>query len=400
MTVTARKMQMGARSITTGKQLLGQGHGPATHVGPNAILRSSSYPAVTAAPGTGPLRNPALPSGNYFQLNGATEFAATVSDAHAGLACDNWASGPTTVYQYNNNPSNHGGTVPAGGMIVDGFPVPAGAEVFQFLDLSAAGVVEAELGAGSVVFRGCRWRAHTDGSAHGFIAVDSNYTLPVTVLYCDFGGNGTSNTQYSNDSLQNFATTALVLYRNYFSLHGTAVQPNGASPPSSGPCDILENYMENWVYFSPDHDNGISASGNGWSCFRWQRNYVVCEAVDANSAQIQQTDCISIGSDGSVNNIGTGTNPDGTVGFQIKNNYCAGTGYCYYLASSGTLTVSGLNFTGNLVSTSSWAIGSGGTPFLGGGYAGPYTDAPSWTGTNTKSGNLWADGASVRTAFI
>jgi len=402
MTATARRMRRGARTITTGKQLIGQLHGPATHVGPNALLRSASYPAPTTAPGTGPLRNPALPSGNWFQLNGATEFQPANSDAHAGAAYNNWASGPTTTYAYNNSPGNYGGLVPSGGLVIDGFPVAAGAEVYQFLDFSTANEVELEAGvpSGGVVFRGCRFRGYTDGSSNGFIAADSGYDVPLLILYCDLGGKGINPaSQYSNDSIQDLATTSLVVYRSYFSLHGTALQPNG-SVPAGGPCDILENYMENWIYNSGDHDNGISASGGGWTCCRWQRNYVVLEAVDANGQQITQTDAISLGSDGSPpanDNIGTGTNPDGTTGFQITHNYCAGGSDTYYLGQSGggtPNTVTGLNFANNLLSTSSWPDG---------GNSGPTNAVPPWNSSsppNTKSNNLWADGPDAGTTFI
>ena len=399
MTVTARRMRRGARTITTGKQLRGQLTGPGTHVGPNALLRSSSYPAPTASPGTGPLRNPAIPSGGWFNLNGSNEFNPTADDAHNGMACDNWASGPTTAYAYNNNPANHGGIVPGGGLVIDGFPVAAGALVFQFMDLSAGGPnLQNGVATGGVVFRGCRFRGYQDPSSSGFITVESDCTVPLYIMYGDFGGVGIDVTdQYSSNSLNSLATKALVAYRNYFSLHGTAIQPNGWAGGSGEGCDVIENFMEKWVYNPAgggDHDNGVSASGGGWTCFRWLRNYIVIEATDANGLDLTQTDCMSIGSDGGASNLGTGTNADGTGGFQIRNNYCAGGSDSYYLGYNGTNTVSGLNFASNLLSTSSWPDG---------GNSGAVSFVPPWTGTtplNTKSGNLWADGPDAGTTFI
>ena len=41
---------------------------------------------------------------------------------------------PNAPYVYNNDPNNHGGIVPAGGMLIDGFQVPAGTWVSQFND--------------------------------------------------------------------------------------------------------------------------------------------------------------------------------------------------------------------------------------------------------------------------
>ena len=86
----------GARTITTGKQLRGQCDGTtsnlsrlATHVGPNALLRSGTYPNVKTARGTGPLTAVPVPGVGYWTINGSAEFGTD------GL-CTNWAGSPAS----------------------------------------------------------------------------------------------------------------------------------------------------------------------------------------------------------------------------------------------------------------------------------------------------------------
>ena len=71
---------------------------------------------------------------------------------------------PGTTYVYNNNPTNYGGLVPAGGMNIDGYNVPAGTWVVQFRNFANGGLIISGDNSGTsgawpgVLFRGCRMR--------------------------------------------------------------------------------------------------------------------------------------------------------------------------------------------------------------------------------------------------
>ena len=411
MTVTARRMRMGARTITTGKQLRGQLTGLSTHVGPNALLRSSSYPAISSYPAqaggaSGPLTAvPFTGTYSYMRIDGSSEFGD-------GGICTNWAGAPTSseaspAYVYNNNPSNLGGIVPSGGMTIDGFFVPANSYVFQFMDISWGGA-DILNGAPALVFRGCRARG--GAGATGFWTLsDSGYAEGLWFLYCDSGG--LSGADLSTNCIKATYSGGVTLYRCYLSATTTAFQPI----TSTGQIDFLECFIEELAYQnygdgeSQTHLNGVTLNGNQTNC-RVLRNNIVIGQTDLNGHVIQDTDCISffqdVVDDVTPNYPGTGTNPDGTVGYQVIGNYMGGTGYCLYLPDQQT--VSNFYVVNNLITASIWPVGSTEDDALGGGggWEGPVTDEPTWdavTGSqvgNHQANNLWADGEHAGLSFM
>ena len=122
-----------------------------------------------------------------------TQLAERIT-TYPGFGLPSWI--PSANYVYNNSTGNHGGVVPAGGMLIDGYSVPAGTWVAQFYDCSAAAMIIMGDVAGSasawpgVLFRGCRMRNNwsapgaynrngttTGGSAGSCIAMPAGSTL-------------------------------------------------------------------------------------------------------------------------------------------------------------------------------------------------------------------------------
>lgn len=392
---SARGLSAGARAITHGKQLRGQcdgtsgnGNRMGTHTGPNALLRTGTYPNVSVTgPGTGPLFSPLPIPGGGWRIDGTDELAA-------GGACTLWASGASTVYAYNNNPANTGGIVPSGGLVIDGFPVPAGTYVFQFWDWSGYGPTMYN-GAPGVVFRGCRARSTAYGSGSGYFPTDLGppaFNSPLWFLYCDMGG--CSAPDVLSIPLKIEASGGVTIYRTYFSYTATDVQPNG----STGAIDIIETFHEKLTHHNGDHLNGISTSGGETNC-RFLRNSMVFTEYDENGVQVQDTDCIAFFWDTMGQTYpGSGLNPDGTPGYQVTGNYMGGTGYCFYPPTSGkywpggSAQPSNVVFRDNLITTGVYPVNST-SDGPGGGYDGPIYGGLLWGANgNAQSNNLWADG--------
>ncbi len=345
-----------------------------TNVGPNALLKSGSYPAPSSS-SPGPLTLLTPPVSGSWRLDGGS------SDFLALLAA--WAT-TTTPYVYNNSPSNPGGIVPSGGMLIDGQPVAAGTYVFQFFDFSLGSFILLS-GGPSVLFRGCRIRAAT--TSPGFFNSQSGgYSNMCALHYCDFGAPGSAVAYTNAVTVQIAQAGAVRAYRNYVSYTASAfILEQGIT----GTLDVIENVVEKMTLFQPGyHLNGIKLQG-GNTCGRILRNRVVFDVADELGNQLTQTDPVGlIQTDG--NFPGTGTNPDGSQGYVIAGNVVGGGGYSMYLGSGGS--VANLALTGNLVTTSAYATG---------GCYGPYTAAPTWgSNGNTKSGNVWMDGPSAGTAVL
>jgi hypothetical protein len=397
MTVTARRMNMGARSVITGKQLRGQLTGRGTHVGPNALLRSSSYPAVSA-PGPGPLTAPPLPTGGFWRIDGSDE----LDTGNNGL-CTNWTAGVSTPYVYNNHPSNLGGLV-GSDMVIDGFSISAGTYVFQFMDLSASNCYIQDP-APDMIFRGCRNRA-ADDNAPGFWnspPTGSTYVNDIYFLYCDTGGTGPTALEICAIPIDVENCGGITLYRSYISYMSNGIQP-AAQTGSSGTMDLIENFIEKITNFMGDHLEAFNIEG-GQTNYRMLRNHIVFVTPDENSAPVIDTACIYTTQSTSFPFTGTGTNPDGTPGYQIIGNYCGGSGYCFYWGYDSGVTGSVVNMlaSNNLVTQSVWPAGftGGGASGAGGGYNGPSTfEAPWGTFGNSQSNNLWADGPNRGTSFM
>ena len=368
----------GSSTVTTGLDLAVAGTpnqvtSAAARTGPNALLAAGNYP-VPADPSSGPLTLAALPPAQLFWR----------IDGSQTTLQNNW-TGLSAAYVYNNSASNHGGIVPAGGAVIDGYPVLAGTYVYQFLDLSL-GTLDMLAGGPDAMFRGCRIRA--PATSPGFFNSQSgNYAKTLYLHYCDLGGAGP--TSECDIAVQIAQSGGLRLLRNYISWIGS-----GVIPSSTGYLDIIENLLENVTLYNAGlHLNGIKLQGGNPNALVL-RNMVIFDRADALGNAITQTDPIGmIPTDGAF--PGTGLNSDGSQGYTVSGNVSGGGGYCYYLgSSSGSSPVSNLRFTGNLITASQYATG---------GANGPTTFAPpsGWGAQgNAQSGNVWADGASAGQSFL
>lgn len=298
-----------------------------------------------------------------------------------------WDAGgwiPNAPYVYNNDPNNHGGFVPAGGMTIDGFFVPAGTWVAQFDDFGSDSVIVNGDSNGAtapfpgIVFRGCRWRGPI--TAPGYINIYQNSNTRVWILYSDAGGLGASTSETNEIPFcLNDRTTANVLYRNYISYTTTGIEPNAAGP------QIIENFIEKITFFAPlAHLNGIQLNG-GQTNALLLRNKVLLQSPDDAGRVINQTDAIALAQDFGTY-PGTGTNLDGSRGYMVKDNYVGGGGYSIYAGYKPSIPnggIANLTLTGNQVTTQWWPNG---------GYYGPVAYEAQWgSNGNTKSGNTFAE---------
>jgi hypothetical protein len=299
---------------------------------------------------------------------------------------------PHIPYVYNNDTRNHGGVVPAGGMEIDGFNIPAGVWVSQFNDFDDQIIVYGDSAGQSpafpgVIFRGCRWRMNS--TAPGFINVYQNSHTKIWVTYTDAGGVGAANSQKCEVafSTQDY-TTNTYFYRNYISYVFTGIQPGNSGP------QCIENYIEKLTFYyglagtpdgnGPAHLNGISYNGaqsNGLVL----RNKILVQSPDDAGRVVDQTDCIAFFQDGGAF-PGTGTNLDGSVGYLVKDNFIGGAGYCIYAgmnAGKPANSVRNMVLIGNQITTEWWPNG---------GSYGPLGAEPVWnTYGNVKRNNTFAE---------
>lgn len=294
---------------------------------------------------------------------------------------------PSQNYVLSNNPTNKGGVVPSGGMVIDGYTVAAGTYVVQFQEFSTDFYMT---GSNSYLFRGCRIRGKN--AAPGYWNTAAGYTGKISIGYCDLGGDGPADLDYNEVAIKIGRGSGGQIYRNYISYTTTGIQIN------TNNYDLTENYIEKLTYFygpnpppnesTDKHLNGITLNG-GEANIRILRNYIVGQNPDDAGRTINQTDCISFFQDfGSF--PGSGTNSDGTVGYRVINNYLGGTGYCIYAGKNTGSTansVQNMYISGTKITTQ-W--------YPNGGFNGPIAAAPVWDSYgNSKSNNTWADGPNV-----
>lgn len=353
---------VGSGTITHGQQLVPQGSS-GVNVGPTALLGTFGYP--------GNLETMSVPSRGYWRTDTPDEFA------------------PTSTYVYNNTLTNKGGVVPAGGMVIDGFTIPAGTRVVQFRDFSAGDFFASD--PTKFMFRGCRFR--NPEKAPGLLN-NTGTSGAFYIFFCDAGGVSAANADYNEVpfKLGNGGSNGSVFYRNYITYTTTGIQIN------SNQCALIENYISKMTYYygpnpppgetTDKHLNGFTTNG-GINSILLLRNYITLPSPDDAGHTINQTDCISFFQDFGTF-IGSGTNPlDGnSVGFQVRDNYVGGGGipiYCGLNAGKASSTVTNFQLIGNKVTTQWWP--------QGGAQGGPTTAEPPWgTNGNVKSGNTWADG--------
>ena len=320
-----------------------------------------------------------------LSLTPAAYFSDRLSK-YPGTAWPRWI--PNQTYVYNNNPSNHGGIVPAGGLTIDGRFVPEGTYVVQFADLSNGQmIVEGDVNGAyppfaGLLVRGCRWRAPSPYVGALSQNGESSAGGRIWFHYCDMGGLGSQTSDYCEIPLK-VGASAVRVYRSYFSYCTTAIQ--GFGDPGT---EIIENYIERITTFntSGPHLNGITFNG-GDLCARVERNYVILQSPEDNGSNklVDQTDCISFFQDfGDYK--GTGQNDNGILGYQVLDNYMGGGGYCLYAGMNSGQTATSVNnmyVTGNKITTQWWTNG------------GAYNTCaaqPVWGSYgNVNSNNIWAD---------
>lgn len=328
---------------------------------------TTAHTAPTALGVTnGQLTTPNVPSRGYFRGDTPLEFV------------------PNQTYAYNDDPSNKGGIVPAGGMLIDGYAVPAGTYVAQFQTFTTDFYIS---GSTSLMFRGCKIRGVN--RAPGYWNTAAGWSGKMYIGYCDLGGLGATDADYNEVPIKINAGSGGIIYRNYISYTTTGIQINANG------YDLTENYIEKLTYYygpnpppgesTDKHINGITLNG-GETCIRILRNYIVGQNPDDAGRTINQTDCISFFQDFGTF-PGSGTNRDGSTGYQVLDNYVGGTGYCIYAgknAGSSSNSVQNMVMTGNKVTTQ-WYANGGANGYL--------AAAPTWgTLGNVWSNNTWADG--------
>lgn len=283
-----------------------------------------------------------------------------------------------TNYTYNNSAANKGGVVPAGGLTIDGYSVPAGTIVVQARDFSAGSF--AMTSTPNYLFRGCRFRGPS--AAIGYFNCGVGHTGYLRLHYNDFGGLSSSAGDFHSVPVDIKVASGLVVYRNRIQFTTTGIQWNIAAP-----VDIIENFISDLTTFGTDaHLNGIMCNGGETNC-RILRNNVVIRSPDTSGRDVNQTDCIGFFQDfGEL--PGNGTNIGGSTGYVVDSNYVGGTGYCFYAGQNPgapTTSVSNLKLTNNLVTTSIY------NPT--GGFNGPIAAEPPWNvRSNAATNNKWADG--------
>lgn len=296
---------------------------------------------------------------------------------------------PGTAYVYNNNPDNHGGVVPAGGMKVDGYSVPGGTWVAQFDNFTGGVIIEGNVNGqyGSwpgVLFRGDRMRGNW--TAPGWFNENSVSNGGIIwVTYSDAGGTTALLPNICEsifESQDNGGGDKFYAIRNYLSYASTLIFLRDSGDAA------IENYGEGTVPYydnSTYHLNGIANSG-GQTATLWLRNHLDFSPQPGDSPyNYPQNDVIQMAADGG-GYPGTGTNSDGSTGYQIRDNYLAGAAYTLQLGVDKNNTpadVRNVVVTGNKLSTE-W--------FQNSGASGIAYKNPLWGSYgNVWSNNTWAN---------
>lgn len=268
---------------------------------------------------------------------------------------------PSSAYVNNNNASNVGGIVPAGGMTIDGEFYAAGTWVVQFRDLSAANVIiEGDCGAAGsafpgVLFRGCRMRGpwaapgwyNQNGQSHGGI---------VSFSYCDGGGLSLSATDYCESVFESqginpnrdkmrvvrcFVTNATTLV--YQRCNGDAIK------------ETLGQGISDFGH-SDKHLNGFANAGSQ-TAILWTRNSLV--SPQQSGSANPPSDIFQFAADAGTY-IGGGTNQDGSTGFWVSNNYLGGAGnhtlQLGYDKANGVNDITNMHIVGNVLEESSTTV--------------------------------------------
>lgn len=347
--------------------------GAVTHGDQLTINHVGPWTLQSCARGAEALVTVPLPGRGYFRLDSGEE---------EGFLSDTAFVGSDTDLANLNNPANKGGRLSAATMI-DGFLVPAGTYVVQFLVLD--GIYCQSFASGDYLFRGCRFRNSEDTFNTAYSAAGFHIYLH----YCDFFGDGPEDTQDGGGFLHILGGSNHRVFRCAFQYVQTAIQPN-----VNGML-IQENFIDKICYYfgdggkdgnpaTPDnyHLNGVSCEG-GLSSLRVIRNRIFLPSpdgstppsYDAPNRVVGQTDCVAL-----FQTLGGPYPGDAETGIQVTDNFIGGGGYCIYAGGAGS---SNIKITGNKITTRWWTNGAA---------YGPITDQPAWgSNGNVKSNNTWAD---------
>lgn len=334
----------GIRTISHGEDLL------TTDVGPWALQGVSK--------GSESIQTATLPGRGYWLMDTPSEWR------------------PSGTYSYDNSPSNHGGTVPSGGLTIDGYSIPAGTEVAQFRDFSG-GDFSAQGQSGSYLFRGCRFRSNAIGQSSQFNDFTSTYTN--RLHFCDMGSPTALDADWQGSFWKSIGGTGHVMHRNYCSYQYVTFQPNVPN------AKFVENYVTDLIYFGgeagppgqegdPLHMACLGCEGGGTG-FRVMRNKIVPASPDAGSHVFVNGSSLAF----------EGTNGSNYSDCQVVDNYLSG--FNYVILNFGEVAGStDIHVTGNKVTTQ-WFTNGG---VSGVEQVGP--NPPPWgSNGNVKSNNTWAD---------
>lgn len=341
----------------------GGASGSITHGDQLTVSDVGPWSLQGVAKGSESLDTVSVPARGYFRADTPYEFV------------------PNQTFVNNTTASNKGGVVPAGGMTIDGYTVPAGTYVCQFRNMSGSDTNFQGDAGGTFLFRGCRFR--NSWTAPGCMNNSGTSTSTIYVGYSDMGGTN-ATTGVAESVLEFQAAAGARAYRNYLTWWGTGIFLNVSGS------EIIENYVTEVVLGEAGwHLNGMSCSGSITHC-RVERNHVTLPTPDDAGNTISQTDCISFFQETySGPYMATGTNSDGTTGYRIINNYVGGNlSGIFYGGEPADGPVNGMQFIGNKVTTQ-WGINN------------VMTNGPTWgTNGNVWSGNTWADGANAGETIV
>ena len=352
-----------ARTVRIGASLpapTGLAHVTVTHGEQLTVDHVGPWSLQGVAKGSESIQTVALSARGYWLMDTPSEWA------------------PAGTYVYNDEPTNRGGIVPAGGMTIDGYAVPAGTVVAQYRDFSA-GDFSAQGQGGSYVFRGCRFRGDNIDMSSQFNDFTSTYTN--RLLFCDMGSPSPNAADWKGSFWKNISQGGpAIMRRCYCSFQYVTFQPNVDDS------EFVENFVEDLIYFggeggppgdagNPLHMACVGCEG-GRTGMRIERNRIVPACPDLEGNVFANGSTIAMESAG-----GVGEYHD----CRIVDNYLSG--FNYVILNFGEAAgQTGIVVTGNKVTTRYFTNGGA----AGVEQVGPHP--PPWgSGGNVKSGNVWAD---------
>lgn len=380
---------------------------PVTHGDQLTLLDVGPWALQEIDRGTEALLAVSGPGRGFWRFDTPDEFSSTT--AWPSNAND---SNPSIL----NDPDLHYGTVTGSPVTIDGYSIPVGTRIVQFVEFPDGYDFYAQGTNLQVLFRGCRFRFTATMSGAGlFNDNGANAGQRIYMHYCDVGGASANLPDGATGlmHIKNLGGANHRYLRGYHSYSSTFFQPNVQG------CQFIENYVTDYVFAygeagpsgsfdsSVYHNNGISCEG-GLTSITILRNRIVCPSPDPATGSgataageigygtqpgqtgygsgtapgriIGQTDCIALfESNGSPNQ---GTAPGSIL---VQDNLLGGSGYCLYAGEEDAGNGAGQNIhvIGNKFTTRWWTNG---------GQFGAIAATPQWgSNGNYQADNTWAD---------